>query len=110
MKVYAGHRYLGGKHALAFGGEYGIPMSQGVMAALFAEGRVGEESFHGVWGGLRFYFGQKDKTLIRRHREDDPINWGGGFDGISNGGSTTPATITCPQGFFLFNGVCQEPS
>jgi len=23
-----------------------------------------------VWGGLRVYLGQKDKTLIRRHRED----------------------------------------
>jgi hypothetical protein len=91
FKLFIGHRYLGGKHALAFGGEYGIPMSHGVMTALFAEGRFGEGDFHGVWGGLRFYFGQKDKTLIRRHREDDPNDWGGGFgNGINNGGSTTP--------------------
>ena len=43
------------------------------MAALFAEGDAGEGWYHGVWVGLRIYFGQKDKTLIRRHREDDPI-------------------------------------
>jgi hypothetical protein len=40
IKTYVGHRYLGGKHALALGGEYGIPMSHGVMASLFAEGRL----------------------------------------------------------------------
>ena len=51
------------------------------MTSLFVEGRAGEGSFHGVWGGVRFYFGQKDKTLIRRHREDDPTDWGAGIDG-----------------------------
>jgi hypothetical protein len=102
LKVYAGHRYLGGKNALALGGEYGIPMSRGVMAALFAEGRIGENDYHGIWGGLRFYFGQKDKTLIRRHREDDPTDWGGGFDGINNGSGTT----TCPAGYAAQSGVC----
>ncbi len=95
LSVYAGHRYLGGEHALALGGEWGVPMQHGVMAALFAEGRVGQDNFRGAWGGLRFYFGQHDKTLIRRHREDDPIDWGAGeFGGTSNTGSTTPTTTT----------------
>lgn len=98
FEVFVGHRYLGGKDALALGGEYGIPLSHGVMAALFAEGRVGEDNFHGVWGGLRFYFGQKDKTLIRRHREDDPVEWGSGFDGTSNTGTTTPPPSPPPSG------------
>ena len=84
-------RYLGGKNAAAFGGEWGIPMNNGIMAALFAEGRVGEHSEHGVWGGVRFYFGQKDKTLIRRHREDDPTTWSNGANStFSGGGSQTP--------------------
>jgi len=109
LEVYAGHRYLGGKNAAAFGGEWGIPMSGGVMAALFAEGRVGEHSDHGIWGGLRFYFGHKDKTLIRRHREDDPTNWNNGADSTSNGGSQTPSPsgpTSCQPGFHLQNGVC----
>ena len=46
------------------------------MATAFAEARIGEGDFQGVWGGLRFYFGNKDKTLMKRHREDDPVNWG----------------------------------
>lgn len=114
LRVYAGHRYLGGEHALALGGEWGIPMSHGVMAALFAEGRVGEDNFHGVWGGVRVYFGQKDKTLIRRHREDDPIDWGAGeFGGVTNGASTSPVPTStpqsCPNGDILVNGVCEPP-
>jgi hypothetical protein len=95
--IYAGHRYLGGENALALGGEWGIPMSHGVMASLFAEGQIGQDNFHGVWGGVRFYFGQKDKSLIRRHREDDPVDWGiGEFGGLSNNKTTTTATPTSP--------------
>jgi hypothetical protein len=89
FKVYVGHRYLAGKNALALGSEWGLPMSNGVMAALFAEGRIGQGTFHGVWGGVRLYFGQKDKSLIRRHREDDPIDWGVGFGSASNGGNAS---------------------
>ena len=103
LEVYAGHRYLGGKNAAAFGGEWGIPLNNGIMAAPFVEARVGEDSYHGVWGGVRFYFGQKDKTLIRRHREDDPTNWNNGADSTSNGGSSTPACLPPSQ---LINGVC----
>ena len=29
----------------------------GTSAALFAEGRIGEDSYKAIWGGLRFYFG-----------------------------------------------------
>jgi len=69
---YIGHRYLGGNHALAVGTEAALALSGGVMASAFLEAYAGEDQFHGVWGGLRYYFGQKDKSLIRRHREDDP--------------------------------------
>jgi hypothetical protein len=91
FKVYVGHRYLSGKHALALGTEWGIPMSNGIMAALFAEGRIGEGEFHGIWGGLRFYFGHKDKPLIRRHREDDPNDWDTNFTSNSTPVPTTTA-------------------
>ena len=66
-----------------------------IMGALFAEGRIGEDDFQGVWGGIRFYFGQKDKSLIRRHREDDPYDWGSDFGGASNTGSTTTTPPAC---------------
>jgi hypothetical protein len=74
-KVFIGHRYLGGRNAFAGGTEWGLPLGSGVQASLFVEGRAGENDFHGIWGGAKFYFGRTDKPLIRRHREDDPINW-----------------------------------
>ena len=75
LKAFVGHRYLGGKHALALGGEWAFRVNGPTMGSLFVEGRVGEEDYKGVWGGLRFYVGQKDKSLIQRQRQDDPIEW-----------------------------------
>ena len=75
LKVFVGHRYLGGNNALALGAELAWRVNGPLMASAFIEGRVGENDFEGVWGGLRFYWGQKDKTLIQRHRQDDPIEW-----------------------------------
>jgi hypothetical protein len=99
LKLYVGHRYLAGNHAAAFGAELGLPMQHGMMAALFAEGIAGEHDSHGVVGGLRFYFGQKDKSLIRRHREDDPTDWMDGLNGaavISSSGGSSSLVCTPP--------------
>ncbi len=115
LKVYVGHRYVYGKNALALGGEWGLPLGRGVMASLFAEGRIGESGDDGVWGGLRFYFGQHDKSLMRRHREDDPPNWGSYEGGsIGGSGSSTPITpnnntVTCTPPAVLIGGVCLIP-
>ncbi len=73
-KLSVGHRYVGGQHAAALGTEYMVGLGNGMAAALFAEARIGERDNRAVLGGLTIYFGQKDKTLIRRHREDDPAN------------------------------------
>jgi hypothetical protein len=53
------------------------------MASLFASGNVSEGGDGAVLGGLRLYFGQQPKTLIRRHREDDPIL--GGIGNVHRG-------------------------
>lgn len=82
--AYIGHRYLGGENALALGTELALPLGGGVLASAFVEGRVGSNEFQGVWGGLRFYFGGKDKPLIRRHREDDPVQWDTLFSIVNN--------------------------
>src|SRR5262249_51914591 len=103
-KAFVGHRYLGGKHTFALGSEYALPVGSTSMAALFAEGRVGEGSNNvGVWGGVRIYFGQHDKSLIRRHREDDPVaDWTpDSLFGIANSlgpGSTTTTSYNCGPG------------
>ena len=68
---YVGHRYQGGKHALALGTEEVIPLTRSLTTTAFLEGSIGESDHHGIWGGLRYYFGKPEKTLIRWHREDD---------------------------------------
>jgi hypothetical protein len=92
LKLSIGHRYLGGKHMLALGGEWGIDASQGRMVALFAEARLAGSGRDSYWGGVKVYFGQKPKPLILRHRQDDPIN--GLKDNVSaftNAGSQSSA-------------------
>lgn len=44
----------------------------GSPVSLFAVGAVGDRDYATVFGGVRVYFGGPDKSLIRRHREDDP--------------------------------------
>ena len=44
----------------------------GIPASLTLDGRVGENGFTSVMAGVSLYFGGEDKSLIRRHREDDP--------------------------------------
>jgi hypothetical protein len=72
FELYLGHAYTGGTHFLNMGGEYGIPLGGGRMASLFADGWIGEGGDNGFLAGLRIYFGQRDKSLMDRHRQDDP--------------------------------------
>jgi hypothetical protein len=46
--------------------------------SVFARLATGENRYDGAFFGLRFYFSGDNKSLIRRHREDDPVNtlWG----------------------------------
>jgi hypothetical protein len=49
-----------------FMGDTGLPLS------LTIEGQLGEDGYTSAMAGLSLYFGGEDKSLIRRHREDDP--------------------------------------
>jgi hypothetical protein len=104
---YVGHRYLGGKHALALGSEYGVPLKPGVMAAAFVEGRLGSGSFEGLWGGLRVYIGGRDKPLIARHRQDDPITWDTLFSIINSTHGSGSSREFCGGGGTPFEGSCE---
>ena len=74
-KLTLGHRYLGGLHAAAFGMEFAFEAGQKQMMSAFFEARVGENDFRGIYGGLKMYFGERSKPLIKRHRQDDPEIW-----------------------------------
>jgi hypothetical protein len=54
------------------GGEQGFALGGGRMASLFTEGALGEHGAYSALAGIRIYFGQHDKTLIERNRQDDP--------------------------------------
>jgi hypothetical protein len=45
------------------------------MAALFVCGVLGASNTNSVRAGLRIYFGQRDKTLMDRSRQDDPTTY-----------------------------------
>ena len=107
--AYVGHRYQGGLNALALGTEVGIPVTRGIMASGFLEARVGEQDFHGVWGGVRFYFGN-DKPLIGRHRTQDPDTYDALFSLLNSqtqSGSTSSQTLPAlpPAGPPLCGGL-----
>lgn len=99
--AYAGHRYLGGKHALALGGEYAFPINR-VMVSAFVEARAGENNFNGVWGGLKFYFNGKDRPLVARHRQDDPNIWSTdtlfSITNSATSSSSSTSTLFCNPG------------
>ena len=108
---YVGHDYLGGKNALALGGEFAIPSGHGIMTSAFVEARLGEGEFHGVWGGLKFYFGQKDKALEARQRQDDPETWSSdALFGILNNSTSNGIPLSCPAGEIPVKGICESIS
>ena len=74
FKLAIGHDYCTGRHSLILSGEHGYALGGGLMASLFATARFAEGGDNSVLGGLRLYFGQRDKTLIDRNRQDDPQN------------------------------------
>jgi hypothetical protein len=90
--------------------------------SLKLKGEVGENKFAAVTAGVSFYFGgdSSSKSLMRRHREDDPRNkvldiFGAGAAAFGNGGGVAGVVTTptvCPEGS-VFNdasGECEFPT
>lgn len=84
LKLSIGQRYNFGKLAAVAGAEYLVTHGPTAIS-VFAEGRVGQRGTSAAFAGLKVYFGQRDKSLIRRHREDDPVNHQ--FDGAAGAGA-----------------------
>jgi len=110
---YIGHRYLGGKNALALGGEYAFPIRGALKVSAFLEGRVGESNVNGVWGGLKFYMDPKDKPLIARHRQDDPNIWSTDtlfsiVNSLTTSGSSSSSQFCNSPATLQSNGTCES--
>ena len=72
LRLSVGYRHLNELDMAAVGAEWQLPTDFIGGTSLFAEGRIGDDDYASVWAGLRVYLGAENKTLIRRHREDDP--------------------------------------
>ena len=92
-RLSLGLSHFDGYGAVHFGSEYlldgfSLPM------ALTAEARVGQDGAIRALGGIRFYLGAPSKSLIRRHREDDPVDRGASLYGSL--GARPSATVPRP--------------
>lgn len=73
FRIAAGYRHFLSTDAGIASMEW-QPEGLGVPVSLFVEGQVGSNDYASVFGGFRLHFGAGDKSLKRRHREDDPGN------------------------------------
>lgn len=96
--------------------EYQLPFAGLNGLAVFVDGAFGQDSYSHLIAGVRYYLNPgKTKTLIRRHREDDPGNigietFGAGAGGVNdNGAPPTTTTLTCTPPAMLVGGVCVVP-
>lgn len=73
LRLELGVSYLDGPGTIGLAGlEWAAMPEHGV--SLFVDGSVNNDdnNARSVLGGLKFYFARENKSLIRRHREDDP--------------------------------------
>ncbi len=72
LRLSVAHEYTGGFNAVVADVEYLLRTGKGIAPSVFAEGSLGEHGASSILGGIRVYFGEEDKSLINRQREDDP--------------------------------------
>jgi len=72
--IAVGQTYVNGRAAGVVRAEWLPAQFRGspIAPTLFVKSVIGANNNSSVMGGLKIYFGNHDKTLIRRHREDDP--------------------------------------
>ena len=70
FKISGGYRRFLDIDAAALGFE--IEPGFGFPVSLFADAMIGSDDYVSIMGGIRIYFGGEDKSLMARHREDDP--------------------------------------
>lgn len=75
LSIRLGHSYSHGWNGFSLGGEWALGGSGGVTPSLFAVGLTDTNDHRAFVAGMKFYFGQRDKPLIRIHRESDPRSY-----------------------------------
>ena len=73
FRIDGGIRYMEGAGTIGVVDAEWLPHS-GSGFSLYAKGSFGANDFKQVLGGVRYYFGDPNKSLIDRQRQDDPSN------------------------------------
>jgi len=71
FRLSAGYRRFLNVDAGFAGAEW---MFEETPLSVFSEGQIGSKNHLLITAGVRYHFGGGNKSLIRRHREDDPFN------------------------------------
>ena len=75
FKISGGYRYVSETSLGTASAEY-LFQGAGVPVSLFAKGDFGEKQYNRITGGVKVYFGaDPNKSLIDRHRTEDPPNY-----------------------------------
>jgi hypothetical protein len=76
LALTIGHIYSKNTNGINGEIEYIMPQFRGgeVAPAVYVTATYGWNNSSNIMAGLKVYFGNHDKSLIRRHREDDPQN------------------------------------
>jgi hypothetical protein len=74
LALSVGHIYSFGRNDVTGEVEYLLPQFRGgsIAPSVYVAGAYGWNNSSNIMAGIRIYFGNHDKTLIRRQREDDP--------------------------------------
>ena len=99
LRLDAGVRYVEGPGTMGLVDAEWRPHETSGLT-LFASGAFGQNSFSQLLGGARYYFGDANKSLIDRHRQDDPAPDFGGDLSIGS---------ACLSPNVMTNGVCGRP-
>jgi hypothetical protein len=75
LKIYAGYRYVNETSLGGAGVEY-LMRAYDSPISFFAKADFGDDAYNRITGGLKFYLGPNpQKSLIERHRTEDPENY-----------------------------------
>lgn len=98
FRLTAGYRYESKDSFGIFEAEYAFPSDYGNIS-LYAKGQYGDDDHERVIGGLKIYLHPDNtKSLIRRHREDDPKVWVPDFAPVNDAPApAAPVTENSPD-------------
>lgn len=75
LRLYGGYRFIAEESFGSAGAEY-LFNGVGVPVSMYVDGRLGDEDHDQIMGGVRVYLGEDlGKSLIQRHRTEDPENY-----------------------------------